>query len=83
MDSLIYPGTGRLWPSRVPDPSRSSTFVDLSTQNELYERNKRTCDYGKSVIYSFIRQMTKYSWPPNYIHNCNLCSYCSEISSTI
>lgn len=55
MDSLIYPRTDRLWPSRVPDPSRSSTFVDLSSQNELYERNKRTCDYGKSVIHSFDR----------------------------
>ncbi|KAL9964054.1 hypothetical protein ACROYT_G027630 [Oculina patagonica] len=38
MDSVIYPGTETLWPNNVgsrPEPS----FIDLSSQNELYQRN--------------------------------------------
>ena len=71
MDSVIYPGTDKLWPTRVADPPRSSAaaFVDLTSQDELYQRNQGTCRYGEcieaSCRYSFIhntavsRQMTK------------------------
>jgi len=47
MDSLIYPGTDKQWPTRVDGPPRSSAFVDLTSQNELYQRNQGTCGYGK------------------------------------
>ena len=67
MDSVIYPGTDKLWPTRVADPPRSSAaaFVD----HELYQRNQGACRFGEcieaSCRYSFIhntamsRQMTK------------------------
>ena len=50
MDSLIYPGTDRLWPTRVArvaDPPRSPVFVDLTSQNEHYQRNQGTRGYGE------------------------------------
>ena len=69
MDSLMYPGTDKLWPTRVADPPPSSAFVDLTSQNEPYHRNQGTCRYGEcieaSCRYFFIhntavsRQMTK------------------------
>ena len=71
MDSVIYPGTDKLWPTRVADPPRSSAaaFVDLTSQDELYQRNQGACRFGEcieaSCRYSFIhntamsRQMTK------------------------
>ena len=68
MDALIYPGGDKLWPTRVADSLRSSAFVDLNSQNELYQRNQGTCGYGEcnwgfmSFISSFTRvprRMTK------------------------
>lgn len=49
MDSIIYPGADKLWPTRVGDPPRSSAFVDLTSQNELYQRNQGTCGYGECI----------------------------------
>lgn len=79
MDSIIYPGADKLWPTRVGDPPRSSAFVDLTSQNELYQRNQGTCGYGECIEGScrlFIRSYnTSYSASTDdkNIHNLTTC----------